>query len=74
MNWDWLYTDWAPWAEASAAALALAVFAWWADRRRMRRSNPDAVGLLPWRDLGFWGMFGAVILALVALRFGLKGG
>ena len=25
MNWDWLYTDWAPWAEAAAIALLVAI-------------------------------------------------
>jgi hypothetical protein len=79
MNWglpdpDWLYTDWAPWAEAAGVALALAIIAWWADRRRMRRSDPDAVGLMPWRDLAFWGLFGALLLTLVAIRYALRGG
>jgi len=74
MNWDWLYTDWAPWAEAAAIALLVAIVAWWADRRRMRRSDPDAVGLVPWRDLAFWGLFGALLLTLVAIRYALRGG
>lgn len=55
-------------------ALLLAVVAWWADRRRMRRSDPDAVGLMPWRDLAFWGLFGALLLTLVAIRYALRGG
>lgn len=50
------------------AAFALAIGAWRADRRRMRRSNPDAVGWLPWRDVAFWSTFAAVLLLGAALR------
>ena len=49
--------------QAGAAALALAAWAWFADRRRMRRSNPDAVGFVCWRDVAFW----STALGLVAL-------
>ena len=44
------------------AALVLAVISWLGDRRRMRRTDPDAVGLMPWRDLSFWSSIAAMIL------------
>ncbi|MFM2302216.1 MAG: hypothetical protein RLZZ84_1952 [Pseudomonadota bacterium] len=60
---DWLEQDWVRWfLLPGAAALALAVLAWLGDRRRMTRSNPDAVGLMPWRDVAFWAAFAAVLL------------
>lgn len=34
------------------------------DRRRARRKNPDAVGIMPWRDIAALSMF--VGLALMA--------
>ena len=50
------------------AALVVAIFAYWGDRRRMRRIHPDAVGFMPWRDVAFW----ASLLAIVALGFGVR--
>ena len=49
------------------AAVAICALAWFADRRRMRRSDPDAVGWMPWTPLFFW----ALVVACVAL--GLAG-
>ena len=51
---DWLYRDWVLWWFLPGIGAALvAIFAWVADRRRMRRSDPDAVGLIAWRDISF---------------------
>jgi len=44
------------------AAVALAALAWLADRRRMRRRDPDAVGWMPWTAVFFW----ALVVACVA--------
>lgn len=52
-----------PLVVAGALALLVALAAWLGDRRRMRRSDPDAVGFMPWTTVFFW----AVLAALVVL-------
>lgn len=48
-------------------AIVLAMIAWWADRRRLRRSDPDAVGFMPWTTIYFLAMMiGCVALGLAA--------
>lgn len=61
----WL-TDWS--ALVGLPALVLAVVAWLGDRRRARRSDPDAVGFMPWTGLFFW----ASLIACVALGLMLR--
>lgn len=79
MDWqatlaDWLDRDWIVWFLLPAiGTAALALFAWRADRRRMRRSDPDAVGWVAWRDLAFWSTFAAVLLLGAAARAWLRG-
>ena len=51
-----------------AIALLAAAVAWFADRRRARRSDPDAVGFMPWTGVFFW----AVLVALLTLGLDLK--
>ena len=49
------------------AAATLAALAWWGDRRRVRRSNLDAVGWVPWTPVFFVGlMVTCVALGLAA--------
>lgn len=45
-----------------SAAVLLAAIAWLADRRRIRRHDPDAVGFMPWTTVSFWAAFLAVLL------------
>ena len=54
-------------------ALALAVWAWMADRRRMRRRDPDAVGFMPWTTVFFWSLLLACILLGIAGKTALAG-
>lgn len=64
MDEDWFWTLLVP----GLGAMVLALTAWHADRRRMGRADPDAVGWLPWRDLAFWSTFAAVLLLGAAAR------
>lgn len=71
---DWLDQDWVRWFLLPAIiALTLAVGGWLGDRRRMRRSAPDAVGWVPWRDLSFFAGFAAILLLVGALKGWLAG-
>ena len=45
------------------AAALIAAFAWWGDRRRVRRTDLDAVGWMPWTPV----FFVALLVACVAL-------
>ena len=56
-----------PLAIGGCVAVVVAIIAWLGDHRRMRRSDPDAVGFMPWRDVFFWALLAAVVL------FGLAG-
>lgn len=47
-------------------ATLLAALAWWGDRRRMRRRDPDRVGIMPWTGLFFWAVLFASVLLAVA--------
>lgn len=49
-------------------ALALAITGARKERRRKLRSDPDAVPLLPWRDISFWSSFAALLLLGFALK------
>lgn len=64
---------WNPLAIGGGIALAVAMFAWFGDRRRMRRSDPDAVGFMPWRDVFFWAFLAAVALFGLAVKDWLGG-
>ena len=44
-------------------AALIAALAWWGDRRRVRRSNLDAVGWVPWTPV----FFVALLVAVVAI-------
>jgi hypothetical protein len=49
-------------------AAALAAIAWWQDRRRMRRTDLDRVGFVPWTGIFFWAMMAAVLLFGLSAR------
>lgn len=57
-----------PLAIAGGLALLVALAAWLGDRRRMRRSDPDAVGFMPWTSVFFW----AVLVALLVLGLAVQ--
>lgn len=49
-------------AIAGVLAAGVAALAWWRDRRRLRRSDLDRVGFMPWTSLFFWSLMLAVLL------------
>ena len=56
-----------------AAAALLAALSRWADVRRLRRRNPDAVGFMPWTAIYFAALFIACIMLGVAFRGWVQG-
>lgn len=60
--------DWQQMALYGAVAAVLALGAWLGDRRRMRRSDPDAVGFMPWTAIFFLSTFVACIVLGLAAR------
>lgn len=58
---------------AGAGSLLVAVAAWFADRRRMRRADPDAVGFMPWTTVFFWALLAACLLLAGGTRMSLAG-
>ncbi len=51
-----------------ATALALAGLSAWADRRRTRRTNLDAVGFMPWPLIMILSMLASAAFAAIALH------
>ena len=49
-------------AVAGGVAALVALVAWVGDLRRMRRSQLDRVGFMPWTGLFFWSLMVAVVL------------
>ena len=54
-------------------ALGLAIIGARKERRRKARSDPDAIPLLPWRDISFWASFAALMLLGMAFKVWLAG-
>jgi hypothetical protein len=50
-----------------AGCVAVAVASGWGEHRRRRRRDLDRVGTVPWSTLQFAALFGALLLASVAL-------
>jgi hypothetical protein len=74
MDWqatisDWLDIAWVRSGLLSFCLFCLAFVAWRGDRRRMTRSNADAVGWMPWRDIAFWSAFAAFLMAVFGPYF-----
>ncbi|MEQ1498347.1 MAG: hypothetical protein ABL914_06775 [Novosphingobium sp.] len=72
MDWQadishWLTADWVRYLLLPGiAALILSIIGWRKERARKNRTNPDAVPLLPWRDISFWASFAAILLLIAA--------
>lgn len=67
MALDGFDQDWVWWyLVPGLCALLVAVVAWAGDRRRARRSDPDAVGFMPWTNLFVIALFAACVLLMLA--------
>lgn len=55
------------------AAALLAVLSRWADMRRLRRVDPDAVGFMPWTGIFFVALLVSCITLGIAVRSWLQG-
>ena len=55
------------------AAALLAAFSRWADLRRLRRSDPDAVGFMPWTGLYFVALFVTCVMLGAAAKAWVAG-
>jgi hypothetical protein len=65
---DWFARLWEFHATAGVLALTLALTAVWAERRRMRRTNLDAVGFMPWTAIYLIASLTAIVLFGLAAR------
>ncbi len=66
-----MYDDYYVLAAIGVTALAVAIGARLGDARRMRRSNPDAVGLVPWTTVFFAALLVMVVTGTFAVRLWL---
>lgn len=57
-----------PLALTGMAAAVIAIGAWLGDRRRMRRTNLDNVGFMPWTAIFFVALLAAIVLLGLAGR------
>ena len=64
----WLSQPWQWPAAAGSIALLVAIGAGWAERRRHKRTDPDAVGCMPWMLV----YIGAFLIACVLLGLALR--
>ena len=67
-----LDTGWIRLGLGALGAAALALVGWRGERRRKRRSDPDAVSWVPWLGLTFWSSCGAMLLLAAAILAWLK--
>lgn len=65
---EWFAHIWELHAAVAAIALTVALTAVWAERRRLRRTNLDAVGFMPWTTIYLIAFLIAIVLLGLAAR------
>ena len=53
---------------AALFSLVLAIYAWFADRRLLRRRNLESVGLVPWVTVFFVALIASILIGGLAIR------
>ena len=53
---------------AALFSLVLAIYAWFADRRMLRRRNLERVALVPWVTVFFLALIAAILIGGLAIR------
>lgn len=65
---DWFPHLWQFHLSAGAVALVVALVSVWAERRRLRRTNLDAVGFMPWTVIYLTTFLTAVVFLGLSAR------
>lgn len=65
--------DWPATLIPGIVAAALAILAWWGDRRRMHRADFDKVGVMPWTGIFLCSLVAACVLLGLAARSWVAG-
>jgi len=53
---------------AALFSLVLAIYAWFADRRMLRRRNLEKIALVPWVTVFFLALIAAILIGGLAIR------
>ena len=53
---------------SAAFSLALAIYAWFADQRMLRRRNLERVSMIPWVTVFFLALIASILIGGLAIR------
>lgn len=61
-------TAFAQLTSAAILSLVLAIYAWFADKRMLRRRNLERVSMVPWVTVFFLALIAAILIGGLAIR------